>query len=56
MYDGACFFFPPRFHPQAAVPDAIKALKDKKAWFSEQPRQPMTAGKPVQVNSARLTT
>ncbi|CAN0275441.1 unnamed protein product [Laminaria digitata] len=39
-------------HPppnKAAVPDAIKALKDKKTWFSEQPRQPVTAGKPVQV-------
>lgn len=23
---------------QAAVPDAIKALKEKKAWFKEQPR------------------
>ena len=36
-------------HPQAAVPGVIKALKLKKTWFSEQPRQPMTAGKPAQV-------
>ena len=34
---------------QAAVPDAIKALKDKKAWFSEQPRPTATTAKPAQV-------
>ncbi|WP_411024230.1 hypothetical protein, partial [Salmonella sp. s58408] len=33
---------------KAAVPGAIKALKLKKTWFSEQPRQTITAGKPVQ--------
>eukprot|EP00752_Nemacystus_decipiens_P012546 g11112.t1 len=33
---------------KAAVPDAIKALKDKKAWFSEQPRPTTTTAKPAQ--------
>lgn len=42
---------PPPALPQAAVPGAIEALKKKKTWFSEQPRQPMTAGKPVQVSN-----
>lgn len=31
------------------VPDAIKALKDKKAWFAEQPRPTATTAKPAQV-------
>eukprot|EP00903_Cladosiphon_okamuranus_P017482 g16102.t1 len=33
---------------KAAVPDAIKALKAKKAWFSEQPRPTATTAKPAQ--------
>ncbi|CAM9420671.1 unnamed protein product [Ectocarpus sp. 12 AP-2014] len=34
---------------KAAVPDAIKALKEKKAWFAEQPRPAATTAKPAQV-------
>lgn len=37
------------FFAQAAVPDAIAALKEKKAWFSEQPRPTATTAKPAQV-------
>lgn len=40
---------------QAAVPDAIKALKDKKAWFKEQPRPTTTTAKPAQVTDWDMT-
>lgn len=34
------------------MPEAIKALKEKKKWFSEQPRPSATAAKPLQVTGS----
>ena len=52
MDDGRCVMYV--MVAQAAVPDAIKALKEKKAWFSEQPRPTATTAKPAQVRQADL--